>query len=206
MASNRLLPNGRYLKVNVGADDISSGDPVLVGSITGVAQSDKDASNDVVVDRHGSYDVSVKAVGDGGNSKVEEGDAIYYVDGDTPPLSKKQTSGKLFGYALEEVASGTTATIEVLQSECEGAGAHEHALATGATDVTASAAELNKLDGAGAVVASGTQAGHVVDAKVNYTTGDLDLEAEIIAAFNTTNGKINSILAALEAFGINASS
>jgi len=41
---------------------------------------------------------------------------------------------------------------------------------------------------------------------VNYTTGDLDAEAEIIAAFNTTNGKINSILAILEEFGLLASS
>lgn len=74
------------------------------------------------------------------------------------------------------------------------------------TAVTATAAELNKLAGAGAVVASGTQVAHVADAKVNYTTEDLDTEAEIIAAINTANGKINSILAALEAFGINASS
>lgn len=72
-------------------------------------------------------------------------------------------------------------------------------------DVTASAAELNKLDGSGAVVASGTQAVHVADAKVNYGAGDLDSEAEIITAVNLANTKINSILAALEAFGINAS-
>lgn len=42
----------------------------------------------------------------------------------------------------------------------------------------------------------------VTDAKVDYTTGDLDIEAEIIAAFNTTNGKINSLIAALEKAGI----
>ena len=67
-------------------------------------------------------------------------------------------------------------------------------------------AELNKLAGAGAVVASGTEQAHVADAKTDYGAGDLDVESEIIGAFNTTNGKINSILAALEAFGINASS
>jgi len=44
----------------------------------------------------------------------------------------------------------------------------------------------------------GRQTAHIADAKVNYTTLDLDTEAEIIAAFNTTNGKINSILAVLE--------
>jgi hypothetical protein len=83
--------------------------------------------------------------------------------------------------------------------------------------VTASAAEINKLDGltttkaeleklagSGAVVASGTQHAHVADAKVNYDTGDLDSEAEIIAALNTTNGKINTILSILETFQLNA--
>ena len=83
--------------------------------------------------------------------------------------------------------------------------------------ITADAAEINKLDGlattktelgklagAGAIVATGTQQAHEADAKVDYATPDLDTEAEIITAFNTTNGKINAILAALEAFGINA--
>lgn len=74
------------------------------------------------------------------------------------------------------------------------------------TAVTATAAELNKLSGAGSAVASGTQHAHVTDGKTDYSTGDLDSEDEIITAINTLNGKINSILAALEAFGINASS
>ena len=50
----------------------------------------------------------------------------------------------------------------------------------------------------GPVELIGRQTAHIADAKVNYTTGDLDAESEIIAAFNTTNGKINSILAVLE--------
>lgn len=40
---------------------------------------------------------------------------------------------------------------------------------------------------------------HIADAKTDYTTGDLDTEAEIISALNATNGKINSMLAVLEA-------
>jgi hypothetical protein len=47
---------------------------------------------------------------------------------------------------------------------------------------------------------------HIADAKVDYTAGDMDTEAEIIAGFNTTNAKINALLAALEAAGILASS
>jgi hypothetical protein len=71
--------------------------------------------------------------------------------------------------------------------------------------ITATAAEINKLHGAGAVVASGTQHAHVADAKTNYTAGELDTEGEIITALNATNTKVNTILAALEAFQINAS-
>ena len=55
-------------------------------------------------------------------------------------------------------------------------------------------------------VAYGTQGTHVADAKVDYTTGNLDAEAEVITAVNATNGKINSILAILEEFGLLASS
>ncbi len=54
-------------------------------------------------------------------------------------------------------------------------------------------------------VSTVVQQAHIADAKVNYTTGDLDTEAELITAFNTTNGKINAILAALEAAGALAS-
>jgi hypothetical protein len=55
------------------------------------------------------------------------------------------------------------------------------------------------------VTVLGTAAAHEVDAKTDYTAGDLDTEAEIISAFNTTNGKINSIIAKLEALGLLAS-
>jgi hypothetical protein len=47
----------------------------------------------------------------------------------------------------------------------------------------------------------GRQAEHIADAKVNYTTGNLDAESEVIAAFNATNATINSILAVLETLG-----
>jgi hypothetical protein len=55
----------------------------------------------------------VKAVNDSGNSAVAVGDEIFYVDADTPKLSKK-SSGYKFGIALEAVTSGETATINVL--------------------------------------------------------------------------------------------
>ena len=48
-------------------------------------------------------------------------------------------------------------------------------------------------------------ASHIADAKVDYATPGLDTEAEVIVAINTANTKINSILTALEAAGIVAS-
>mgnify|MGYP001175605641 CR=1 FL=1 len=62
------------------------------------------------------------------------------------------------------------------------------------TAVTATAAELNKIDGVGAVVASGTQAAVIADPSGGATT-----DAEARAA-------INDIIDALQAFGIVATS
>ena len=54
--------------------------------------------------------------------------------------------------------------------------------------------------------ATETQPAHVTALKVNYTTGDLDAEAEIIAAINATNVRINLIMSALEGIGVFAKS
>lgn len=62
------------------------------------------------------------------------------------------------------------------------------------SDITATASEINKLDGVGATVASGTQA-----AKINDPSGGATTDAEARTA-------INAIIDALEAFGISATS
>ena len=54
----------------------------------------------------------------------------------------------------------------------------------------------------GMITADGAQAAAITALKVNYTTGDLDTEAEIIAALNTTNTALNSIITALENIGV----
>ncbi len=95
----------------------ASGDPVLVGTIAGVALTREgeggNASTDTTIATEGVFNLSVKGVDGGGNSAVAVGDRIYYVTGDTPKLSKK-TSGVLFGKALGAVTLGQTATIPVL--------------------------------------------------------------------------------------------
>jgi predicted RecA/RadA family phage recombinase len=89
----------------------ASGDPVLCGQIPGVALAAEDAAGVTTVALDGVFNLSVQGT-TGSNSAVAAGDAIYYVTGNTPKLSKT-SSGVLFGYALGTVSSGATATIPV---------------------------------------------------------------------------------------------
>jgi len=115
MATNRVFKDGRYLSVTCSNPTTpASGDPVRIGILTGVAITDERADGTTTVDLGPAvYDLSVKGVNDEGNSAVAAGDALYYVDGDTPKVSKKN-AGYFVGYALEAVSSGATATIQVL--------------------------------------------------------------------------------------------
>jgi hypothetical protein len=94
---------------------VVSGDPVVISSLPGVAETTRDSDGKADVKHPGGsvYDLSVKAVNDSGNSTVAVGDKLYYVSGDTPQLSKK-VSGVFFGYAMEGITTGSTANIEVL--------------------------------------------------------------------------------------------
>lgn len=95
----------------------ASGDPVRYGEMTGVAlvAEDSDGYTQVDFTTGRVWDLSVKGVDGSGNSAVAVGDKIYYVDADTPVLSKK-TTGRFFGFANGAVASGGTATIAVVKA------------------------------------------------------------------------------------------
>lgn len=56
------------------------------------------------------------------------------------------------------------------------------------------------------VVAQGTRQAHVADASVAHALNATFSDTEVEGALNALGTKINSILAALEEFGINASS
>lgn len=91
-----------------------SGDPCRLGNITGVALVSRNAAGDTVMDIGvGIFSLSVKGIDQTANSPVAKGDVLYYVDADVPVLSKKNT-GIFFGYALETITTGSTATIRVL--------------------------------------------------------------------------------------------
>jgi hypothetical protein len=97
----------------------SSGDPIRYGEMTGIALTDESGGGNptgytTVYVGPCVADVSVKGVDDSGNSAVAVGDTIYYVDADTPVLSKK-ASGYFFGFAMEAITSGSTDTINVMK-------------------------------------------------------------------------------------------
>ena len=114
MATNVTREIGNQLDVTVSHPTTpESSMPVRWGEKVGVALADEDATTGKTpVKFDGCATFSVKGVDGSGNSAVAEGARLYYVDADTPPISKKNT-GRLVGQALGAVASGATATIEV---------------------------------------------------------------------------------------------
>jgi predicted RecA/RadA family phage recombinase len=97
-----------------------SGDPVRYGEMTGIALTDEGEGGNAATFTTVEFgacvvSVSVKGIDDSGNSAVAAGDSIFYVDADTPKLSKK-ASGYFFGFAIGTVNSAATATIEVLKT------------------------------------------------------------------------------------------
>lgn len=122
MATNQV-DSGYHLQVACSNPTTpASGGPVRFGFLTGVALTDEDADGNTTVDfGPSSWNLSVKGVDDNGNSAVAVGDNLFYVDADTPHLSKK-SSGYFFGVARETVGSGSTATIRVDHIPSPGSG------------------------------------------------------------------------------------
>jgi predicted RecA/RadA family phage recombinase len=100
----------------------ASGDPVLFGDVPGYAETAERADGRTTVAFGPAVaEIPVKGVNAGGNSAVADGDVLYYVAGDTPPVSKK-VAGVRFGVAESKptdtsggtlVAAGATGTIRV---------------------------------------------------------------------------------------------
>lgn len=89
------------------------GDPCRYGEIVGTALTDEDSDGETTLLIHEHITAhSVRAVDGAGNSPVAIGDKLFYVDADTPPLSKKAT-GRYAGTAEAVIATGVTATIDV---------------------------------------------------------------------------------------------
>jgi hypothetical protein len=123
MAKNILFDPGEQLDL-VCSDPATpaSGGPVRVGSATGIALTNEQADGKTTVKLGGFVaELSVKGVDGSGDSAVALYDALWYVDADTPKISKKAT-GYFFGFALDTVNSGATKTIPVWHPPAIGTG------------------------------------------------------------------------------------
>lgn len=120
MATNIIKQPGWNLSVVCSSPTTpQTNDPVRLGEMTGIALTDEGEGGNIATETTvyfgpGVFDMSVKGVDDSGNSAVAVGDTIYYVDADTPKLSKK-ASGYFYGFAMETVGSGSTDTINVMK-------------------------------------------------------------------------------------------
>lgn len=111
MAANQVYDQGRKLTLPVPAGT-KSGQPVVIGKLSGVALIDADSANKATVDLGGVYKLKVSAVDGAGNNAVAIGDELFFTAGDEVKLSKKDT-GVSYGHALDVVAAGATAEIKV---------------------------------------------------------------------------------------------
>lgn len=204
MASNRVKSLARQFYTWVTDGGVSSGDPCLVGQLAGVALYAKDTNNGTTVDFEGAYSLSVKGITDGpSNSAVSIGDAIYYVTGDTPKLSKKSAGGVFFGTAIgpasgvptatQLIAGGATANIAVrigpspgnvgglntVGQSTIGAGTITNA------DLAATAVQSNVVQ-AGAIVAAGLATAAVTGVKLGTGILHVGLYAGTASGANIT--------------------
>ena len=158
MATNEVFKPGTQLSVVcTNPTTPASGGPVRYGMATGIALITEASDGLTTVDfGSGVWDLSVKGIDDSGNSAVAVGDAIFYVDADTPKLSKK-SSGYFFGIAMEVVSSAATTTINVMHVQSPGSGT----LGTGTVGTSNLAS--------GAVTAAKIGSGEVTAVKLSAT-------------------------------------
>ncbi|MCA1794612.1 MAG: DUF2190 family protein [Desulfobacteraceae bacterium] len=104
--ANNLVQDGLFISVE--KDAVTTGDPVVIGSFTGVALTDTRPDGTCSVSTRGVFELSVTG-NDGAPAAVSLGDKLYYDDG----LSL-DSSGEFFGISLGSVGSGATADIPVL--------------------------------------------------------------------------------------------
>jgi Uncharacterized conserved protein (DUF2190). len=113
VATNIIFEHGNQIQAACSAPSTpSSGDPVLIGKIPGVALTDENSDGVTTVKLNGVADLPVvgKNASDA-DTAISVGDILYY---DSGVINVDATNGTRFGYALEAVSSGSTSTINVL--------------------------------------------------------------------------------------------
>jgi len=102
----------------------ASGDPVRFGDMTGVAVTNEGDGNSIAANTTvrfagGVYSLSVTDVATGG---IAVGATLFLHDGSPPTIDNVSASGYFFGFALEAIGTGETATIRVAHVQSPGAG------------------------------------------------------------------------------------
>ena len=106
MAKN-YVQDGDKLVLSIA--DVTSGEPVNVGNIAGVALADTDTDGDVVVKTSGVFSLSVTGNDGAAAATIGVGDYVY-IDNKTLNVDSSKI---LFGIALQPVVSGATTEIDV---------------------------------------------------------------------------------------------
>lgn len=115
MAKNEVYYPGDAIPLPV-PEGTKSGDPVVVGTIAGIAMEDCDAAGNAPVRVKGVFKVSVTGQDGTGNKVINVGDKVYYTtpSGGAPAIIDADTTGAEFGVALKAIAAGATDTIPVV--------------------------------------------------------------------------------------------
>lgn len=119
MSTTCVNQQGRYLEVTVtNPATVTSGIPVRIGNVLGVAEAAEgeggvSATTKTMVDfGQAAFDLSVTDSVGGG---IAIGDSLFFHDGAPATITNDPSGGYFFGYALEAVGVGLTATINVLK-------------------------------------------------------------------------------------------
>ena len=110
MAKNEVYYPGNAIPLPV-PEGTKSGDPVVVGTIAGIAMEDRDAAGNAPVRVNGVYKLAVTGHDGTKNEAIGVGDKVYYTapSGGTPAIiNANATTGKEFGVALKAIAQGAT--------------------------------------------------------------------------------------------------
>ena len=119
MAKNEVYYPGDTIPLPV-PEGTKSGDPVVVGTIAGVALEDRDAAGNAPVRVKGVFKLSVTGRDGTATKAIGVGDKVYYtaLSGESSAIIDASAAGKEFGVALKAIDKGTTkpvvATIPVL--------------------------------------------------------------------------------------------
>ena len=110
MATNEVYYPGDTLPLPVPAGT-KSGDPVVIGTIAGIAMEDRDAAGNAPVRVNGVYKLAVTGHDGTATKAIAVGDTVYYTapSGGTPAIINANAStGAEFGVALKAIAKGDT--------------------------------------------------------------------------------------------------